>query len=227
MERPFYDYAISGNDVRAYILLRKGLVYATVGDLSGSNDRVVDPTGNVVKLDDGWVAYEVGMLRLLQYSAKQDVKPINTISSDVAVGNAKGRTTLTGRMVFRNTNVGTLTDIKNRILKSDKFSIKISSTGFGVDFEEEFTYDNVNDAQPITDFEEISWAKMPVVDILLVASDERQIEYPRVCRFKDVAIGDTGSSEGATDTEENEFCNFVAASGHTPWRTLERKNYTV
>ena len=173
MDRPFYDYAISGNDVRAYILLRKGLVYATVGDLSGSNDRVVDPTGNVVKLDDGWVAYEVGMLRLLQYSAKQDVKPINTISSDTAVGNAKGRTTLTGRMVFRNTNVGTLTDIKNRILKSDKFSIDISTTGFGVDFEEEFTYENVNDAQPITDFEEISWAKMPVVDILLVASDER------------------------------------------------------
>ena len=66
MDRPFYDYAISGNDVRAYILLRKGLVYATVSDMNGINDSVVDPVGNVVKLDDGWVAYEVGMLRLLQ-----------------------------------------------------------------------------------------------------------------------------------------------------------------
>lgn len=221
--KDFYDYAISGNDVRAYFMIRKGYVLHTVEDLKGYSDKVCSPTGTEVSIDDSWVAYEVGMLRLIQYSATQDVKPINVITSSIPRGHAKGRSALTGRMVFRNTNVGTLSDIKNRILDSDKFSIEISSVGFGVDFEEEITAENVDDAQPITNNEDIGWDKMPPFDILLVASDERQIELPRVCRFKDVVIGDSGSSEGATDTEENEFCNFVAASGHTPWRTLERR----
>lgn len=222
---PFYDYSMAGNDVKAYMLLRKGLVMHTVDKITGATERVTSPTGTVVNLDDEWVAYEIGMLRMIQYSARQDVKPINIITADNAQGNAKGRNELSGRMVFRNTKVGTLSDLKRRVLKDDRFSIKISSTGFGVDFEEEITAQNVDNSQPITNPEEISWAKMPPVDILLVCSDERNIEMPRVCRFKDVAIGDSGSSEGATDTEENEFCNFIALSGHTPWRTLERKKY--
>ena len=222
---PFYDYSMAGNDVKAYMLLRKGLVMHTVEKATGASERVTSPSGTVVKLDDEWVAYEIGMLRMIQYSARQDVKPINIITADNAQGIAKGRNELSGRMVFRNTKVGTLSDLKRRVLKDDRFSIKISSTGFGIDFEEEITAENVDASRPITNAEEINWAKMPPVDILLVCSDERNLELPRVCRFKDVAIGDSGSSEGATDTEENEFCNFIALSGHTPWRTLERKKY--
>lgn len=222
---PFYDYSMAGNDVRAYMLIRKGLVHSTVDYMTKATESVCTPTGTVVSIDDSWVAYEIGMLRLIQYSSTQDVQPINVITSYKAMGNAKGTAVLSGRMVFRNTKVGTLSDIKNKILTDDKFSISISSVGFGVGFEDEITAENVDDAQPITDTEEISWANMPAVDILLVCSDEANIEYPRVCRFKDVAIGDTGSSIGSTDTEENEFCNFIALSGHTPWRTLRRRTY--
>lgn len=223
MEEKFFDYAISGTDIRAYALIRKGLVHETVSDLKGYNDRVIDPIGNVVKLDDNWISYEIGMLRMLQYSATQNVDPIITMTHSTSQGNAVGRTFLSGRMVFRNTNKGTLADIKNRILDGDEYKINISTEGFGVDFEEEITAENINDAQPITNNSEIGWDKMPPIDILLVASDEREIELPRVFRFKDVVISDMGGSEGATDTEENEFCNFLALSGHTPWRTLRRR----
>ena len=219
------EYSITGNDIRAYILIRKGLVHENVAKQKGFANSVSTKSGITVSIDDGWVAYELGMLRLLQYADKKDLRPINVITSDYAEDHAEGRSITTGRLVFRNTNVSVLGDLKRRLLTDDRFSVSISSEGFGIDFEEDITAENVNDAKQINNPEEISWAKMPAMDILLVATDERDIELPRVMRFKDVSIGDTGSSEGATDTEENEFCNFLALSGYTPFRTLRTRIY--
>lgn len=218
------DYTITGNDIKTYILIRKGLVHENVQE-SKFSKNISTRSGIKVDVEDGWVAYELGMLRMLQYSSKQDVKPIIVMTSDHAKGNAKGRSVTSGRLVFRNTSIGVLGDLKRRILTDDRFKIQISSTGFGVDFEEDITSQNIDKSEVIEDTEEVSWQKMPPMDLLLVASDERDIEMPRVMRFKDISIGDTGSSIGSTDTEENEFCNFLALSGFTPFRTLEPRIY--
>lgn len=219
--KPFYDYAISGSDVKAYLLIRKGYVKNTSSALHGSVDGL---NGAKVSLDDDWVGYEIGMLRMLQFSSQADVKPINTITSSTSQGNAVGRSLTSGRMVFRNTNKNTLYDIKERILTDERFDIKIMTPSLGVDFEEDITSSNVDKAVE-KEIGEVTWGEMPNFDILFVTSDENQIEYPRVCRFKDLRIGSEGTSDSATDTEDNEFCDFIALSGYTPWRTLKRKEY--
>lgn len=213
----FFDYSISGLDVKAYVLFRKGYMSGVAGY---TNQQVTGPNRQVVRLDCDWVAYEIGMLRLLQFSLQSDVKEINTMTATNAKGLALGRSIVNGRAVFRNTAVDTLSDLKNRILTNDKYKIEILSETFGIDFEEEVTEANIDEAMPMEP-KEVGWEQMPPFDILLVASDERQIELPRVCRIKDVKMGSSGSSEGATDTEDNEFCNFMALSGYTPWRTLK------
>lgn len=101
----FFDYTISGLDVKTYVLFRRGYM----SDVAGPNRQTV-------RLDGDWVAYEVGMLRMLQFSLQLDVKEINTMSATNAQGLAKGRSIVNGRAVFRNTAVDTLSDLKNGML---------------------------------------------------------------------------------------------------------------
>ena len=213
----FSKYSISGADVKAYLLIKKGYVNNLSSALRGSVDGF---NGAKVAIDDRWVGYELGMLRMIQFTSHSDVKPINVITSSVSQGNAVGRSLTSGRMVFRNTNKNTLYDIKERILTDKRFDISIASSSLGVDFEEEITASNV-DKSFEKEIEEIDWAEMPNFDILFVVADENQIEYPRVCRFKDIRVGSQGTSDTSTDTEDNEFCDFIALSGYTPWRTLK------
>lgn len=216
--KDFFDYTISGLDVKTYILFRKGYVTNVAGF---SNEQVTGPHRQKVSLEEGWIAYELGMLRMLQFSLQKDIKDINTITSGISQGLAEGRSIVNGRMVLRNTSVDSLSDLKRRILSNDKYKMEITSGTFGIDFDEVVTASSIDETMPMEP-EEAGWRKMPPFDILLVASDERQIEYPRVARIKDVKIGSSGSSEGATDTEDNEFCNFMALSGYVPWRTLKK-----
>lgn len=213
--KDFFDYTLSGLDVKTYLLFRKGYINNVVG-LSTS---VTSPKHHKVELSGDWVAYEVGMLRMLQFALKTDIKDINSMTSTTSQGLAKGKGIINGRMVFRNTSVDTLSDLKNRILTNKEYKIEVLAPTFGIDFEEDITEAGINESK-VSDAQEAGWERMPPFDILMVASDERQIEYPRVMRIKDVKVGTSGSSEGATDTEDNEFCNFLALSGYTPWRTL-------
>lgn len=218
MKDKFFDYTISGLDVKTYILFRKGYVTNVAGF---TNEQVTGPHRQNVSLEEGWIAYELGMLRMLQFSLQKDIKDINTITAGTSQGLAEGRSIVNGRMVLRNTSVDSLSDLKRRVLSNDKYKMEITSGTFGIDFEDDISSETIDEAMPIEP-EEAGWRKMPPFDILLVASDERQIEFPRVARIKDVKIGSSGSSEGATDTEDNEFCNFMALSGYSPWRTLKK-----
>lgn len=212
----FQDFTLSGIDVKGYLLFRREYVK----DIVSGKDSVSTPSGTEVNLGNQWIAYELGMMKTIQYKEQMDVKDVNSMTSRVANGIAKGRSILNGRMVFRNTAVDTLSDLKRRILNDENYAIDVIDGTFGVGFEDEIKADEVYE-EDVLSADDVGWEQMPYFDILLVASDERDIELPRVMRFKDIKISSSGASDSATDTEDNEFCNYMALGSYTPWRTMK------
>lgn len=202
--KEFYSSTVGGTELQCKFAVPK--VYFTK-DIADINKRVY---------------YDVGFLAEIGWSVDNSANAKYALNSITPIEITPGMSIAQGQIIFKIFHHDSLEQLKAEILKGinegqDKIELPEISDNPFITLEEEIEW-----AKVTSDPDKISWAQMPMIDIILLSNTQDELLNGAVRKkeIKGVKITSQGFSESITSLEMNAMASFIAIGGISDWELM-------
>lgn len=207
INKEFYSSTISGVELKVKFAFRK--IFFT----------------KQYKDKDDYVFYDIGVLANIGWEEIVPTNPKYSFNMIKAMDISSGMLIVQGDMIFKNFHEESLAAIKEEILKginNEKNKIEfplIEDNPFVTleDENEDYKFSTTSDGN------RISWAQMPLFDLLLISSadDGKGRKEAKIKTIRDIKISSTGFAESVESLEMNSMTSFICVGGVSGWEAYK------